>query len=50
MKRKEKKGEGTKVETERGRRELTIFFRVKKDIPLGLIDIMIGGGGRRGGV
>ena len=38
------------METERGRRELTVFLREKKDILLGLIDGMIGGDGRRGGV
>ena len=38
------------METERGRRELTVFFREKKDILLGLMDGMIGGDGKRGGV
>ena len=38
------------MEKDRGQRKLTIFFRVKKDIPLGLINIVIGGGGMRGGV
>jgi hypothetical protein len=40
---KKKNGEDTKVETGRGRRELTVFFREKKDILLDLMDGMIGG-------
>lgn len=45
---KKKSGKERKVETERGRRELTGFFREKKDILLGLMDGMIGSYGQRG--
>ena len=44
---KKKKGEATKAETGRGRRELTGFFREKKDILLDLMDGMVGGVGQR---
>jgi hypothetical protein len=36
------------VETGRGRKELTVFFREKKDILLDLMDGMIGGVGFEG--
>jgi len=45
---KKKRGKGRKVETGRGRRELTVFFREKKDILLDLMDGMIGELGLRG--
>ena len=44
---KNKKGEGTKVEAERGLREPTVFLDGMKVVLLGWIDIMIGGGGMR---